>query len=308
MNQNAEQIEDFEDDFDDIEVEIVDDRPEEDRKPSALDSIDSDDVSEDELSNYSENVQKRIKKMSWEKNELRRAKEEAERLREEAIQYAKTVYSDNARLKSTLREGETVLVRQAQGRLQAQLDQAKARAKEAYDSGDSDAMIEAQAEVARLQNEKYRVDSYKPAPEQPVQEFQPQVQQQQQQAANAQPQQADLEWAGRNPWFGSNKEMTGFAYGVHDRLVESGVKEGSPLYYQSIDEAVKQRFPEEFGGTEERVSTSQSRQTGNVVAPARRSSRKPRQVTLTPSAAQLANRLGLTPEQYAAQVMKLNKG
>jgi len=308
MNQNAEQVDDFDDDFDDIEVQIVDDRPEQDRKPSAVENVSDDDVSDDELSSYSDNVQKRIKKMSWEKNELRRAKEEAERLREEAIEYAKAIYNDNARLKQTLREGEGVLVKQAQGRLQAQLDQAKARAKEAYDSGDSDAMIEAQAEIARLQNEKYRVDNYRPAPEQPVQDFQPQVQQRQQQAP-VKPQQADLEWAGRNPWFGQNKEMTGFAYGVHDRLVESGVKEGSPLYYQSIDEAIKQRFPEEFGGSHgDSVSSSSSRQTGNVVAPARRSSKKPRQVTLTPSAAQLAKRIGLTPEQYAAQVMKLNKG
>lgn len=304
MNQNAEQIEDFEDDIDSIEVEIVDDRPEEDRKPSAIDNVDDGDINEDELSNYSDNVQKRIKKMSWEKNELRRAKEEAERLREEAIQYAKTVYNDNARLKTTLREGEGVLVKQAQSRLQAQLDQAKARAKDAYDSGDSDAMIEAQSEIARLQNEKYRVDTYRPAPEEPVRDFAPQAPQK---PAAAQPQQADLEWAGRNSWFGQNKEMTGFAYGVHDRLVESGIKEGSPLYYQSIDAAVQQRFPEEFEGTEGRVSPSQSRQTGNVVAPARRSSKKPRQVKLTPSAAQLANRLGLSPEQYAAQVMKLSK-
>jgi len=305
MMQEAAQHED-DDDFD-LSVEIVDDTPEEDRgKPRRADGVEPQIPEDDEIAQYSDNVQKRIKQLRYEYHEERRAKEEASRAREEAIKYAESVHRENQRLMKTLEEGEGVLVQQAKGRLQAEIDKAKRAYKEAYESGDSDALLAAQETLTSLQNEKYRYDNYKPVQRQP----QPQPQAAQPVQPKPQPKTPDpeaLDWAENNKWFGTNEEMTGYAFGVHERIVKAGVDPKSKAYYDQIDAAMRKRFPEEFGGGTVEVNTQPVRQSGNVVAPASRSSKKPRTVTLTPSAAAIAKRLGLTNEQYAAQLLKDSK-
>jgi hypothetical protein len=303
MNAEAARVEEIEEellDDSEFEIEIEDDTPEADRnRPVRAEGSQPEIPDDDEIGQYSENVQSRIKKLRYEYHEERRAKEEAARVREEAIRYAETVHKENERLRKSLAEGEQVLVQQAKGRLQAQIDQAKKLAKEAYDTGDSDAFLEAQEKLTNLQNEKFRVDNYKPAPQPQAQQYQPQ-----QPAPQVKRPDPEAEaWASRNDWFGKNEEMTGYAFGVHERIVKSGVSPNSQAYYSAIDEAMRKRFPEEFDDGSVEVNT-QPRQTGNVVAPASRSSKKPRKVTLTPSAVKLAKRLGLTNEQYAAQMMK----
>jgi hypothetical protein len=111
-------------------------------------------------------------------------------------------------------------------------------------------------------------------------------------------------WADENPWFGDDSEMTGYAFGVHEKLVKQGLnpQTQSDDYYKAIDESMRQRFPDKFDVQE--VEEAPVRQTGSVVAPATRSAKKPRKVQLTSTAVALAKRLGLTPEQYAAQLMK----
>lgn len=307
MNQQAQDIDfdatesqDVDDTSDEVEIEIVDDTPEEDRnRPRRADGVEPDVPDDDEIASYSESVQKRIKKMRWEFHEERRAKEEAARLQEEAIKYAQQIKEENDKLKKTLTENEGVLVTQAKGRLDLQIAQAKAQMKEAHETGDTDALIDAQEKLTSLQNEKYRVESYKPQVREPVQAFQPQQPQ-----VQKPPQQA-LEWADRNPWFGQDKRMTGFAYGVHEEIISNGVDANSEEYYNQIDAAMRQAFPDKFGVAAEEPAPQQ-RQTGNVVAPTSRTSKKPRKVKLSPTAAALAKRLGLTPEQYAAQLMKDN--
>ena len=157
-----------------FEIEIEDDTPEEDRnRPARAEGSEPEIPEDDEIEQYSENVQSRIKKLRYEYHEERRAKEEAARVREEAIRYAETVHKENERLRKTLADGEQVLMQQAKGRLQAQIDQAKKTAKEAYDTGDSDAFLAAQEELSNLQNEKYRVDNYRPAPQPQQAQYQP---------------------------------------------------------------------------------------------------------------------------------------
>ena len=307
MNQQAQDIDfdatesqDVDDTSDEVEIEIVDDTPEEDRnRPRRAEGVEPDVPDDDEIASYSESVQKRIKKMKWEFHEERRAKEEAARLQEEAIKYAQQVKEENDKLKQTLTENEGVLVTQAKGRLDSQIAQAKAQMKEAHETGDTDALIDAQEKLTNLQNEKYRVESYKPQVREPVQDFQPQRPQVQK------PPQEALDWADRNPWFGQDKRMTGFAYGVHEEIISNGVDANSQEYYNQIDAAMRQAFPDKFGVVAEEPAPQQ-RQTGNVVAPTSRTSKKPRKVKLSPTAAALAKRLGLTNEQYAAQLMKDN--
>lgn len=308
MNAVAENKEVEDDDFeveiegqDDIQVELVDDTPEEDReRPRRPEGVEPDIPDDDEISTYTEGVQKRLKKMRWEFHEERRAKEEAARLQEEAVKYAQKIKEENDRLRKSLESSEDTLLSQAKSRIGAQLAQAKANYKAAYESGDPDALLEAQSELSRLQNEEYRIANYKPQ-RAPEPEPAPTIQKQAPQVA--QPPREALEWADRNPWFGKDKRMTGFAYGVHEDIVTKGVAPNTEEYYNQIDAAMKQAFPDKFGVVAEEPAPQQ-RQAGNVVAPASRTSKKPRTVRLTPSAAALAKRLGLTPEQYAAQLMK----
>ena len=287
-----------------LEIDIIDDTPEKDREHLNKKAEKETDVSnDDEVSSYGENVQKRIKQIKYEYHEERRAKEEAQRIREEAVSYAQKVQEENNRLRKTLEEGESTLVEQAKGRVEAQINTAKAAYKEAYETGDPDKLIDAQEKLTALQNEKFKVESYKPVKRQqetPVPQAQP-AQQQKYEVDDR-----TKKWASENEWFGSDEEMTGFAFGVHERLKKNGIDPANPErveeYYGAVDEAMRKRFPDKFDEVE--IEEAPPRQTGNVVAPANRSAKKPRRVQLTSTQVSLAKRLGLTPEQYAAQLMK----
>lgn len=280
---------------DQFEVEIVDDTPEGDRgRPRRPEGHEPQVPDDEELTDYSGKVQDRIKKLRFEYHEERRAKEEAERIREEAIQAAKKLYEENEALKGKLSKGEEALVGQAKTRVQAELDRAKSAYKQAYETGDTDAIIEAQSKISELSAQKLQYERYRPKPVKPAQpapEFKPQPQQQ-----SFKPDDEAVEWAERNPWFGKNKKMTSFAMGVHDELVSEGIDPRSSDYYERIDQEIRSTFPSEFD------EPRQNR--GTVVAPASRSSKSPRKITLTQTQVSLAKRLGLSPEQYAAQLLK----
>ena len=303
MNNTAEKIEedltDAELDNSDFEVDIVDDTPEED-KPRRAEDTEAQIPEDDEIASYGENVQKRIKQLKFEYHEERRRKEEAARLQDEAVDYARKVYEENQKLRKTLEEGEGVLVQQAKGRVEAELERAKSAYKEAYETGDPDKLIEAQEKLNSLQNEKFRVESYKPKP----QEVQEEPVQLRQKPKVPEPDAKTKAWASQNEWFGNDSEMTGYAFGVHESLVKQGINPQSQAdeYYNRIDQSMRQRFPDKFG--EQQVEAAPVRQTGSVVAPAGRSAKKPRRVQLTSTQVALAKRLGLSAEQYAAQLLK----
>ena len=292
-----EQFEEIEDSG--FEVDIIDDTPEE-NKPRRAEDAEAQIPEDDEIASYGENVQKRIKQLKFEFHEERRRKEEAARLQDEAVDYARKVYEENKKLRKTLEEGEGVLVEQAKGRVEAELERAKSAYKQAYEVGDPDKLIEAQEQLNNLQNEKFRVESYKPkqqqAQEEPVQL--------QQKPKVPEPDAKTKAWASKNEWFGNDSEMTGYAFGVHESLVKQGINPQSQAdeYYNRIDESMRQRFPDKFG--EQQVEAAPVRQTGSVVAPAGRSAKKPRRVQLTSTQVALAKRLGLSAEQYAAQLLK----
>jgi hypothetical protein len=282
-----------------FEVDIIDDTPEED-KPRRAEDAEAQIPEDDEIASYGENVQKRIKQLKFEFHEERRRKEEAARLQDEAVDYARKVYEENQKLRKTLEEGEGVLVQQAKGRVEAELERAKSAYKQAYEVGDPDKLIEAQEQLNNLQNEKFRVESYKPKPQQTQEEP---VQLQQKQKV-PEPDAKTKAWAAQNEWFGNDSEMTGYAFGVHESLVKQGINPQSQAdeYYNRIDDSMRQRFPDKFD--EQQVEAAPVRQTGSVVAPAGRSAKKPRRVQLTSTQVALAKRLGLSAEQYAAQLLK----
>ena len=291
---------------DGFEIEVVDDTPEEDKgKPRRAEGVEPKIPNDEEIENYNENVQKRIKQLKYEFHEERRAKEEAARLQDEALRYAEQIKQENDRLKKTINDGEAVLVNQAKGRVDAQLEKAEAAYKSAYETGDADALIEAQKNIAKLSVEKDKYESYRPKPSPKAQ---PEPQYQQQTMQPTKPSQMGVDWAKDNPWFGPHSseydpEMTGYAFGVHEKLIKSGIAPDTEEYYNQIDDAVRRVFPDRFDD-EPFEEPAPQRQAGNVVAPAARSGKKPRKVQLTSTQVSLAKRLGLSNEQYAAQLMK----
>ena len=306
MNNTAEKLEDDSievelEDNSELEVDIVDDTPDEDKgKPRRADEAEALIPEDDEIAQYSGSVQKRIKQLKFEYHEERRRKEEASRLQDEAVDYARKITEENQKLRKTLEEGEGVLVEQAKSRVEAELERAKSAYKEAYETGDPDKLIDAQEKLSSLQNEKFRVESYKPKPqvkqEMPVElEKKPKV---------PEPDAKTKAWASENEWFGNDSGMTGYAFGVHETLVKQGINPQTQAdeYYRRIDESMRERFPDKFDG--QQVEAAPVRQAGSVVAPAQRSAKKPRRVQLTSTQVALAKRLGLTAEQYAAQLLK----
>tara|TARA_R100000030_G_scaffold36315_1_gene27174 strand:- start:738 stop:1706 length:969 start_codon:yes stop_codon:yes gene_type:complete len=287
---------------DGFEIEVVDDTPEEDKgKPRRAEDAEPQVPSDDEVEKYSEGVQKRIKQLKFEFHEERRRKEEAARLQDEALRYAEQMQEENEHLRKTLEEGEGVLVNQAKGRVTAEIDKAKIAYKTAYESGDPDALIEAQAKLSELQVEKSRYDNYRP---QPRPEPEPEPLYEQENIEPPKPSEMGMKWAEKNTWFQNDPEMTGYAFGVHEKLIKSGVAPDTEEYYSKIDDAVRRVFPDKFDDGPIIEESAPQRQTGNVVAPAARSGKKPRKVQLTSTQVSLAKRLGLTNEQYAAQLMK----
>lgn len=313
MENTAEKIEqevNMEDES--VEIEVVDDTPEEDRnKPKRAENVPPQIPDDDEIKSYSGDVQKRIKQLKYEYHEERRQKEEAKRLSDEAVNATQKLMEENQRLKKTLDDGEGVLVEQAKGRVAAQLNQAKQKYKEAYEAGDPDKLVEAQEELSSIQNEKFRVDNYKP----PVRAVEPEVAPPTQapvQPKVKEPTGKDKEWLdSNNDWFQKDgfEDMTGYAMGVHQKLVKAGINPmlDTEEYFRRIDDSMRKQFPDHFTDKQnvetEEVEAPQ-RPAGNVVAPVNRSAKKPRKVQLTSTQIGLAKRLGVTPEQYAAQLLK----
>ena len=291
----------------DMEIEVVDDRPMEDRVPPRAEAepSPSDDDSDDEAAEYSERVQKRIKKLKYDYHEERRAKESADRERDEAVGFAQRVYQENQNLRNTLAQGEGVLLEQTKGRAEADVARAKKEYKDAFESGDPDAITEAQVNLTNAQAAQIQANQYEPVYQNmPA----PQVQPKKVQRPVHKPTSLDIEWAERNPWFNRDSVMTGFALGVHEDLVKSGTNplETPEKYYRQLDAELHKRFPDKFDGGE--TEDAPRNQTGNVVAPAQRSANKSRKVQLTSTQVALAKRLGISPEQYAAQMLKLEQG
>ena len=307
----AEEQEDFLDreaqpvevpDDSDIEVEIVDDDvPEEDkgRAARAPDGEDDDDFDEGEFGNR---VKKRIQKLRYEWNEERRAKEHALRENNEAVRYAQSIQEQNVALSQQLTDQRRLLYDQVSAKTDAEIEGAKRLYKDAYESGDPDQIADAQGELSRLHAERSQFMYQAPveAPD-PRQEFQ-----QPAQAEAPPPDPVAVDWLKKNPWFqqAGYEEMTGFAVGIHEKLVKQGVDPRSnPTYYEQIDGVLRQRFPDYFGKGNGASQVPTSRKTP-VVASAKRGGGKPRKVELTGTQVELARKLGLTNAQYAAQVVK----
>ena len=278
-------------DDDDFEVEVVDDTPKADRGRKA--SEPPTDVTDEELEDYSDKVRKRIQHFSKGYHDERRAKEEALRERQELERVTQQLMEENKKLKGNVNKNQTAILEQAKKNAAIETEGAKRAYKEAYESGDSDAVLEAQEKLTNAKIKSDRLANFKlPA----LQETETSVQTQVEQIAPAvQVDERAANWQKNNSWFGSDDEMTSLALGLHNKLVKQGVSPQSDEYYETIDSRMRQVFPDNFEDAEPK------RKKAQVVAPATRST-APKKVTLTRTQVQIAKRLGLTPEQYAKQV------
>lgn len=277
-------------------IEVVDDTPPEDRgrKPMAEPPKE---VTDEELAKYDEGVQKRIKHFTKGYHEERRAKELAEREREEALKLAQAVLEENKKLKGSVNQNQAALLEQAKKVVTNEVEAAKRLYKEAYESGDSDKLVEAQEALTAAKIRADKVNNFKPAP---LQEQETPVQIAQQPTKAAPVDEKLLAWQDQNQWFGSNKRMTAYALGLHEDLVAEGIPSGSDEYYRRIDTDIRERFSDQFGA-EESVDAKPQRTKSNVVAPATRST-APKKIVLTQTQVNLAKRLGVPLELYARKV------
>jgi hypothetical protein len=292
----------------DIEIKIEDDTPPEDRGRKPLPKEIVDELDKDDLEEYSEKVKKRLGQMKKVWHDERRAKEAVAREKDEALKFAQAQMEENRRLKQRLGTGEKAYIQEVTKAATNELNTAKDRLKQAYDSGDSEKITEAQE---ALTDAKLRLKEYE--------RFQPSLQDEPERVQPTQqvttpPQPADQKaenWKARNTWFGDDEEMTALALGLHEKLVRSGVDPRSDDYYRRIDETMRKRFPESFneGEADEAPQTREAEKPSrtkpaNVVAPVTRGT-APRQVRLTPTQVALAKKLGISNEQYAREIMKL---
>jgi hypothetical protein len=286
------------------EIEVVDDTPPEDRgKPKRPPGQEPAIPSDEEISKYGEDVQKRIKKIKFEYHTERRRAEESERVREEAIRVAEKLWKENEALKKRSLSGEEVLKDQATKRVSAELAQARAAYRAAFESGNLDELAKAQERMAELSAEKVQVEAYRPVappPAPPPQDFIP----------PPKPDPKALDWAAQNPWFGQDERMTRQAVNLSEQMIRNeGFDPREETYYQELDKRLRRTFPTAFEAPvkeKEHVVQEEGRPQRTIVAPATRAPARqtPRKVTLTASQVNLAQRLGLTVQQYAEQLLE----
>jgi hypothetical protein len=280
------------DEDDGFEIEVVDDTPKADRGRKASDP--PDDVTEEELGEYSDKVQKRIKHFSKGYHDERRAKELALRERQELERLAQQLVEENKTLKGTVDKNQEALLDQAKQTIESELSQAKRVYKEAYEAGDSDAVIEAQDILTNVKIKADKLNNIR-LPSLQDNELPVDLGEVETNIAPVQVDERANEWASANPWFGSDDEMTSYVLGLHSKLVKTGVNPQSDSYYETIDARMRKMFPEEFEGE------VKPKRQANVVAPATRST-APKKVTLSQTQVNLAKRLGVSLKDYATQV------
>lgn len=296
---------------DEIVIEAAEDTPE---KPAAEKG-----ASDKDIEQYSDKVQKRFDKLTYQREEAKRQAAAIAAERDEAFRVAKKLHTQSQQQAQLISTGEARLVDQIKDRARLAAEQARAKYKQAYEEGDTDAIVLAQEELIKAQSENKAALDYDAeyqnrvrawaAQQQQRQQWQqqpvPQPQPQQQQAPR-QPTSKAKEWAKQNTWFGkdSHRDMTAIAFATHETLIrDEEIQPDSDEYFERLDSVMKKRFPEYFGAEQGHSGHSASK-PNVVVAPATRGGGNTRKVTLNASQRSLAKTLGISEQAYAKQLLK----
>ena len=295
--QNAKQEELFE------EVEVMDDADKEEKgSPTENQTVgDTEATTEDQgvaddedLSEYSESVKKRISKLT---NRFR----EEERQRKAALDYAESIKKQNEDLKARLDKLDNNYVGEFDNRVTAQAQAAKEAYKKALESGDADALYDAQQNISRIAMEeanlkRLKAEREEQAKKQETAQTQPQAQPQ----AQPKPDPRAEKWAQDNEWFGQDQTMTYAAFGIHKTLIEQeGFDPNTEEYYTELDNRIRSEFSHKFSDNKK----SNAPRVASAGSTASRSgAKRSRTVKLTPSQIAIAKRLGVPLEEYAKHV------
>lgn len=307
---------------DKVELEIEDDTPPQDRGRKKAPP--PDEPTDDELSSYDEKVQQRIKKFTRGYHDERRAKEQAERERQAAEEFARQVWEENKQLKQKLSVGSKEYIETSKTAAQAELEAAKKKYRAAYEAGNADELVAAQEEIAKATLRMDKAASMRPIEVEDDKDFKP--------PKTEEPAQPKISprtkrWLDSNSeWFGVDEEMTMAAMGIDKKLQKEYGADyvGTEEYFRTVDKTMRKRFPEFFESQsdededlppqkrsapaeEDEEPPRRASKPSAVVAPASRSS-SPSRIKLKQSQVALARKLGITPEQYAKQVALLNRG
>ena len=292
------------DDDGDIEIEVVDDTPDRDkgRKPLNREVADPTD---DEIENYTKGAQDRIKELTHARHDERRAKEALQREKQELERLAQHMQDENRKLKQYVDSGTQQYGEMAKNAAEAELDKARRDYKVAQEAFDTDGIIAAQEALTDAKMKVSAAKNFRPAPMQAEESV---VQTRQPAQTQVQPDEKTLRWQAKNQWFGAEgfEDVSSFALGLHQNLVNNGVDPRSDEYFERIDARMKSKFPEVFGATEDKPRTGDGKRPASVVASAARSSGT-KKIQLTTTQIALAKKYGLTPQQYAAEVAKLER-
>ena len=289
------------------EIEIEDDTPEADRGREPMPQELVEELEADELEDYSDKVKTRLKQMKKVWHDERREKEREMREKTEALSVAQRILEENRRLKSTLAYGEQSLMGSYKQTAEFEAAAAKRDFVEAYESGDANRLADAQEKLTQVNYRMQQINNYQPTLHQEDNELEVP----QQQVQIPQPDQKTMAWQERNTWYGTDPEMTASALGLHQRLInERGPQfAGTDEYWGAVDKTMRRRFFDYFGdGTDsgDTKPNARDQRASSVVAPASRT-RSPKKIVLNKTQVSIARRLGLTNEQYARDVVKMEK-
>ena len=299
-----------------IEIEVVDDTPPEDQNRTNLPQKQVEEAENDDLEEYSEKAKYRLAQMKKGWHDERRAKEQAAREREEALRYAVAKDREIKELRSKLGAGEKMFVDEVSKAVNNDIASAKDRLKRAYEAGDAEMITDAQEALTDAKLKLRDIMSIRPSQPEPEN-----VAPQQEPQYTPQPQQPRVDpkanqWRAKNPWFGVNRPMTAYAFGLDEELTlakqldpENSIDIGSDEYYAKLDSELRKRFPEQFEDVQETKTKEneppQSRAKPSAVVASVTRTTGPKRIRLKASELAIAKRLGLTPEVYAKEMMKL---
>lgn len=289
------------------DIEIEDDTPEADRGREPMPKELVEELEADELEDYSDKVKTRLKQMKKVWHDERREKEREMREKTEALSVAQRVIEENRRLKSTLAQGEQSLMGSYKQTAEFEAAAAKRDFVEAYESGDAGRLADAQEKLTQVNYRMQQINNYQPT----LQEEDNEISVQQQQVQIQQPDQKTMAWQERNTWYGTDPEMTASALGLHQRLINERGSQfaGTDEYWGAVDKTMRRRFSEYFGDDTDSGDTrpvTRDQKASSVVAPASRT-RSPKKIVLNRTQVSIAKKLGLTNEQYARELVKMEK-
>jgi len=254
-------------------------------------------ASEGEMDDYGKKVQSRIDKLT-------KRVRESERREAAAIQFAQGVQGEAEQLRQKAGNLDRGYIAEYEQRVKAETEDTKAKLKSAMDNGDSDGVIAAQQDLARLAVESERAKATiaqrqrmaKAAQSPAAEQYQQPQQQQYQQPPPVDPDPAAEDWAEKNEWFGKDEPMTLTAFSIHRNLIEEGVDPSTKIYYNELDKRLKNNFPHKFNQSSTPIQTVASVNRGGPMQ-ARKGT-----VRLSPSQVAIAKKLGVPLSEYAKYV------